>query len=85
MPGFWEDLKNSRHKRVFGALEKANLKEIADLSPREIAIFAPLVALTIYYGVMPGSILSATAASVDNLIQSHTALLDAVKLAAAGQ
>lgn len=21
MPGFWEDLKNSRHKRVFGALE----------------------------------------------------------------
>ncbi len=70
---------------VFGALEKASLKDIMDLTPREIAIFAPLVALTIYYGVMPGSILSATAASVDNLIQSHTALLDAVKLAAAGQ
>ncbi len=70
---------------VFGALEKASLKDIVDLTPREIAIFAPLVALTIYYGVMPGSILNATAASVDNLIQSHTALLDAVKLAAAGQ
>jgi len=70
---------------VFGALEKASLREIMDLTPREIAIFAPLVALTIYYGVLPGQILSATQASVDNLIQSHTALLDAVKFAVAGQ
>ena len=31
------------------------------------------------------SILSATQASVDNLIQTHTALIDAIKLAAAGQ
>jgi NADH-quinone oxidoreductase subunit M len=70
---------------VFGALEKSSLKEIADLTPREIAIFTPLVFLTIYYGVLPDQILNTTAASVDNLIQSHTALLDAVKLAAAGQ
>ncbi|WP_036282479.1 NADH-quinone oxidoreductase subunit M [Methylocystis sp. ATCC 49242] len=70
---------------VFGALEKASLKDIVDLTPREIAIFAPLIALTIYYGVLPGQILSATQASVDNLIQSHTALLDAVKFAVAGQ
>jgi len=68
---------------VFGALEKANLKDIADLTPREIAIFTPLVLLTIYYGVQPDPILNTTAASVDHLIQSHTALLDAVKLAAA--
>ena len=70
---------------VFGALEKSSLKEIADLTPREIAIFTPLVLLTIYYGVLPDQILNTTAASVDHLIQSHTALLDAVKLAAAGQ
>jgi NADH-quinone oxidoreductase subunit M len=69
---------------VFGALEKANLTDIADLTPREIAIFVPLVLLTIYYGVQPDPILNTTAASVDHLIQSHTALLDAVKLAAAG-
>ena len=68
---------------VFGALEKANLKDIADLTPREIAIFTPLVLLTIYYGVQPDPILNTTAASVDHLLQSHTALLDAVKLAAA--
>ncbi len=70
---------------VFGALEKSSLKDIADLTPREIAIFAPLVVLTIYYGVQPDPILNTTAASVDNLIHTHTALLDAVKLAVAGQ
>jgi NADH-quinone oxidoreductase subunit M len=70
---------------IFGALEKASLKSIADLTPREIAIFAPLVLITIYYGVQPQPILSATQASVDNLIQTHTALIDAIKLAAAGQ
>ncbi len=69
---------------VFGVLEKASLKDIVDLSPREIAIFVPLIALTIYYGILPQQILNSTQASVDNLLQSHTALLDAVKIAAAG-
>ncbi|MBM3577037.1 MAG: NADH-quinone oxidoreductase subunit M [Alphaproteobacteria bacterium] len=69
---------------IFGALEKASLMSITDLTPREIAIFAPLVLITIYYGVQPQPILSATQASVDNLIQTHTALIDAIKLAAAG-
>ena len=70
---------------IFGVLEKASLMTITDLTPREIAIFAPLVLITIYYGVQPQAILNATQASVDNLIQTHTALIDAVKLAAAGQ
>jgi len=70
---------------VFGALEKASLMNITDLTAREIAIFTPLVLLTIYYGVQPQPILSATQASVDNLIQTHTALIDAIKLAAADQ
>jgi NADH-quinone oxidoreductase subunit M len=70
---------------IFGVLEKASLKSITDLTPREIAIFTPLVLITIYYGVQPQGILSATQASVDNLIQTHTALVDAIKLAAAGQ
>jgi NADH-quinone oxidoreductase subunit M len=69
---------------IFGVLDKASLKNITDLTPREIAIFTPLVLLTIYYGVQPQPILSATQASVDNLIQTHTALIDAIKLAAAG-
>ncbi|MFO1103898.1 MAG: NADH-quinone oxidoreductase subunit M [Methylocystis sp.] len=70
---------------IFGALEKASLMTITDLTAREIAIFTPLVLLTIYYGVQPQAILSATQASVDNLLQTHTALVDAIKLAAAGQ
>jgi NADH-quinone oxidoreductase subunit M len=69
---------------IFGALEKASLMSITDLTPREIAIFTPLVLITIYYGVQPQPILNATQASVDNLIQTHTALIDAIKLAAAG-
>ena len=44
---------------IFGALEKPSLADIADLTPREIAIFAPLVVLTIYYGVYPQPILDA--------------------------
>ncbi|KAF0128826.1 MAG: nuoM [Methylocystaceae bacterium] len=70
---------------IFGVLDKASLKNITDLTPREIAIFTPLVLLTLYYGIQPQAILNATQASVDNLIQTHTALIDAVKLAAAGQ
>jgi len=70
---------------VFGALEKPELKDIADLSPREIAIFVPLLAVTIYYGVLPGSVIDASAASIDKLLQSHTALLDAAKVALSGQ
>ena len=63
---------------IFGALEKASLASITDLSPREIAIFAPLVLLTIYYGVRPGPVLDAFAASTNNLLTSHSALLGAV-------
>ncbi len=70
---------------IFGALEKASLASITDLSPREITIFAPLVLLTIYYGVRPGPVLDAFAASTNNLLTSHSALLGAVTLAATGQ
>ncbi len=69
---------------IFGVLDKPSLMSITDLSAREIAVFVPLLALTIYYGVHPGPILDFSAASVANLIDTHTAFLDAVKIAAAG-
>ena len=68
---------------IFGALEKASLKNIADLSPREIALLAPLVALTIWYGVQPQSILDACAASVAELIRNYDVALAAAKTVAA--
>ena len=55
---------------------------IADLTPREIAIFAPLVLLTIYYGVQPGPILDACAASVALLVKNFDAAVAATKTAA---
>jgi NADH-quinone oxidoreductase subunit M len=58
---------------VFGALHKANLRGILDLSPREIAIMAPLVLLTIFYGFYPAPVLDVTAASVKNLVQNYQA------------
>jgi NADH-quinone oxidoreductase subunit M len=65
---------------IFGVLDKASLKSILDLSPREVAILAPLVLLTIFYGVYPAPVLDVTAASVKNLVQNYEA---AVRPAAA--
>ncbi len=60
------------YRRVmFGALEKASLKQLLDLSPREMAILAPLVLLTIFFGVYPAPVLDVTAASVKNLVQNY--------------
>ena len=38
---------------IFGALVKPALKNIQDVSYREIGILAPLVALTIFFGLHP--------------------------------
>jgi NADH-quinone oxidoreductase subunit M len=56
---------------IFGMLEKANLRSILDLSPREVAILAPLVLLTIFYGFYPAPVLDVTASSVKNLVQNY--------------
>ncbi len=56
---------------IFGVLEKPSLKSILDLSPREIAVLAPLFLLTIFYGIHPGPILNGTAASVAQLIHDN--------------
>ena len=67
---------------IFGVLDKPVLQNIADLSRREIAILAPLVALTIYYGVHPQPVLDACAASVDLLVKNYNAALALTKTAA---
>jgi NADH-quinone oxidoreductase subunit M len=53
---------------IFGKLEKKELKDILDLSPREIAVFAPLVILVFWMGIYPSSFLDVMHASVGNLI-----------------
>ncbi|WP_332682271.1 NADH-quinone oxidoreductase subunit M [Bosea sp. (in: a-proteobacteria)] len=66
---------------VFGELVKPELKAITDLNGREIAIFAPLVLLTIWYGIAPGTILDAFAAPTEALIKNYQAAIAAAKTA----
>jgi NADH-quinone oxidoreductase subunit M len=62
------------YRRVaFGALTRADLKSLLDLSPREYAVFAPLIALTLWMGVYPQSFLSFFEASVASLVARHEA------------
>ncbi len=60
---------------VFGRLTRADLRGILDLSPREIAVFAPLVVLTIWMGVYPSSFTRFWDASVGAMVEHHTAAL----------
>jgi NADH-quinone oxidoreductase subunit M len=55
---------------IFGVLDKPGLKDILDLSGREIALLGPLLALTLYYGIHPGPILDTSAASVQAMIKT---------------
>lgn len=53
---------------VFGELTKENLKSILDLSPREIAIFAPILAVVFWMGIYPDSFLKPLRAPVAKLL-----------------
>lgn len=69
---------------IFGALVKPSLKAIEDLSAREIAILAPLVVITILFGVYPKPVLDVTTPAVTKLIsdnKSALALEHAAKIA----
>jgi len=68
---------------IYGALVKPTLKNIQDLSPREIGILAPLVALTIFFGFYPAPILDVTAVSVKKLVANYEAAVGAPAKSAA--
>ena len=56
---------------IFGTITRPDLRSILDLSPREIAIFAPLAVLTLWLGIYPSSFTSFFEASVSAMVQSH--------------
>ncbi len=66
---------------IFGALTKPNLRVLLDLSPREVLILAPLVLLTIFFGLYPAPLLDPTAASVQKLIADIDAGLKIASMA----
>jgi NADH-quinone oxidoreductase subunit M len=67
---------------IFGVLDKPSLSAMGDLSWREAAVFAPLIGLTIFYGVRPAPILDSSAASIDALIKGFDTALAVTKAAA---
>jgi len=56
---------------VFGKLVRDDLKSISDMNWREIAIFAPLIVLTIWMGVYPSTFTHPINASVVNLVTKY--------------
>jgi len=70
---------------VFGELTKDDLKAMVDLTPREIAIIAPLVFLTLFMGIYPAPFLDVMAVSVNHLLDQHQTAMAAVKAAMAAK
>src|SRR5712671_803241 len=68
-------------KVIFGKLEKPSLAGILDLDGREIAAFAPLVVLTILFGVYPKPVIDMSQASVAALVENYHQALGNAKTA----
>ncbi len=68
---------------VFGELVKESLKSITDMSIREKAIFAPLVAMTLILGVYPSLVTDLIGPSTAQLIADFNAKLPEVAAVAA--
>ena len=66
---------------VFGTITRDDLRGILDLSPREIAIFTPLIALTLWMGIYPSSFTQFFDVTVHALVEHHTTALTAHRLA----
>jgi NADH-quinone oxidoreductase subunit M len=66
---------------VFGVIEKANLRTLVDLSPREIATLLPLGLLVLYFGLHPQPIIDARSASIDAIVRGVEQAVTATKTA----
>jgi len=54
---------------IFGVITRVDVRDMMDLSPREIFVFAPLVALVLWMGIYPATFLDPIRPSVANLIE----------------
>src|SRR4051794_30835362 len=69
-------------KVVLGRLDKPSLATITDMGWREIAIFTPLIVLTLALGFYPKPVLDISASSVTALLDGYQQALGAAKSAA---
>ena len=67
-------------RMIFGTITRDDLRNIVDLSPREMAVFAPLLIVVLWMGVYPNSFLGPIHASVDHLVKQ----VGAAQMAQAG-
>ena len=66
------------YRRIaFGKLTKDDLKELLDLSPREVIVFVPLIVMVLWMGVYPSTFLEPIHASVSKLINDYQLALSA--------
>jgi NADH-quinone oxidoreductase subunit M len=72
-------------RMIFGVLDKPSLRAILDLGPREVAVMAPLVLLTILFGFYPAPLLDVTAVSVKKLVANYETAIRTAKQAAVPQ
>src|SRR5580658_4590090 len=70
-------------KVIFGKLEKAALFHIRDLGWRKMVVLAPLVILTVVFGIYPKPVLDLSAASVTQLMDNYQHALEPIKAAMA--
>ena len=70
-------------KVIFGKLEKPSLFNIKDIGWREMVVLAPLVILTIVFGIYPKPVLDISAASVAQLMDNYQHALEPIKAAMA--
>ena len=62
------------------------MKKVADMSPREWAVFTPLIILTLWMGIYPLPFLDIMHVSVENLLQQvQTAQAAAANVTLAGR
>jgi NADH-quinone oxidoreductase subunit M len=67
---------------IFGTLDKPALAALKDLNFREVIALAPLVVLTLLFGVFPNLVLNVSATSVAALVENYSHALNATKAAA---
>ena len=71
---------------IFGELTKDSLKKIVDMTPREWAVFAPLIILTLWMGIYPPAFLDFMHVSVAHLLeQMQTSLAQSGMLELSGR
>jgi hypothetical protein len=61
---------------MFGPLTNARNRELKDLTPRELAVFAPVVLMAFWLGVYPNTFLSTIDPAVHNTVTQFHAKYD---------